>query len=648
MYKTLIKCGYSKDENKKPKPNQIKGITWLYNKMKSETTNGAILADSLGSGKTMQILSLLCLDKYKREVVDKTKHMCSLIIVKSGFVNQWCGEINKFFSKTKLKVIKYNSNKFERLWDSKNWIVSTNTKSKYYKNYPTLEFFEEADIIITQYSKLLTLYNYFKIDDQLKLNNKKKKKKSSNNKTYSINNTDNNNIDKENVCNNSNIITEIPWIKSNFAYNTKVKGSKFTYDITSKSIPEFLKYNFRHLIIDEGHEIRSASSKKNYMLYAFISDYNWALTATPTYHKDIDVWALLYFIKYKTLPSRSYFEKTISTIDINNKQSHLTQWFSKIFEECIRQTNNNNNKSTQVVTTKKVTRKRKLITQVPTFTDKLSKKQKVIKRRFPKSKILKFDREVNWNEFKESNLTDNKDQCKDVKLFVRDQWIPYFEFEYEHNAYKKAKKNFLTRNKSKNSSALTLIHSFNNMRYIANDAIDIYHNDEEFNLEAYPRTTTKMGYVLDYINNPKIINSTDKILIFCERVSSCEHITNMLNEKTNMNPIMFSGKDSPQIREEKLKEFQSNPHQRILVSTFCSESSLNLQCINHIIFVSRWWVKSRYKQCIGRCFRMGQKKDVFVTFLSIDIPIERHLKKISNESGRLCAKTIKQFCDNIK
>jgi len=623
----LDKSGYTKDSKLAPTENQLRSVHWLLGKLNNENqyADGAIIADALGSGKTMQILSLFNLDRHSREVNNKEQHKCSLVIVRSGCIDQWCNEIEKFFHTASLKVIKFSSvSSFVKTWETdgkKEWNVKVDGW-----NIPTA-FFEEADIIITQYSKMITLYNHFRIKEQLNLS------------------TD----------------SDTKWISSQ-------DSSGFWFSKTNG--PDLLKYKFRHIIIDEAHEIRNHKTKKSLMIHSFLSDYYWALTATPAYHKDIGIWSILKFIKFKKIPSYSIMKRMLSQVDICNSSNNHTRWFVNLIKHSVRKfdrkkqsitTNNklinNNNNNDNVCKGTKRSRNYSDNTDIKFShdlieTERIKKKQKI-----------KTGSKIVWCEEKESNYTDNGTQSSlTTKLYIRDQWIPGFMFSYENEMYEKYKKNFMQQTnigkkfleeqnnkenidsisspQTNNGNMMSILNAFNKMRYIADDASQFVNNNNE-------NKSTKLNYLLEYLKTPTLFNSQqDKAVVFCERISTCFNIVNLLRVN-NIKCVCLNGKIAPPERSKLVSNFTNDRDIKVLVTTFCSESSLNLQIANHVLFVSRWWVKSKLKQCIGRCRRMGQTKDVHTTFLSIDLPIERHIKRISETSGKLCNQTIREFCNQI-
>lgn len=75
---------------------QIYGVNWLLN-MKARNLGG-ILADSMGLGKTLQILTFLYIQQ-------KKTFLPSMIIVPHESLSNWKNEINKFFKKMKYTLI---------------------------------------------------------------------------------------------------------------------------------------------------------------------------------------------------------------------------------------------------------------------------------------------------------------------------------------------------------------------------------------------------------------------------------------------------------------------------------------------------------------------------------------------------------------
>ncbi|QDH78776.1 hypothetical protein FKX85_06900 [Echinicola soli] len=102
-----------------------------------------------------------------------------------------------------------------------------------------------------------------------------------------------------------------------------------------------------------------------------------------------------------------------------------------------------------------------------------------------------------------------------------------------------------------------------------------------------------------------------KILIFSQFVKMLELITDKLQEE-NVNYTYLDGKTSLKEREKRVKIFQENEENRVfLISLKAGGTGLNLTAADYVYIVDPWWNPATENQAIDRCYRMGQKKNVF-------------------------------------
>lgn len=117
--------------------------------------------------------------------------------------------------------------------------------------------------------------------------------------------------------------------------------------------------------------------------------------------------------------------------------------------------------------------------------------------------------------------------------------------------------------------------------------------------------TSKIDAVVNKINQRK--NNGNNKIIFCyfkeeikmvkERLEECDIIAESINGKTT--------------KKEK-QRILSNTYNVLILQIKVGSEGLNLQNYNEVYFVSPSWNPYMEDQAIGRCDRIGQKKEVFV------------------------------------
>ncbi|CUS07807.1 unnamed protein product [Tuber aestivum] len=103
----------------------------------------------------------------------------------------------------------------------------------------------------------------------------------------------------------------------------------------------------------------------------------------------------------------------------------------------------------------------------------------------------------------------------------------------------------------------------------------------------------------------------DKILIFSHGVYTLNYLHKLL-EDWNISFLRLDGKTKMSTRQSATKSFNSGGNDVFLVSTEAGGLGLNLPGANRIIIFDFKWSPMWEEQAVGRAYRMGQKKHVFV------------------------------------
>jgi len=156
---------------------------------------------------------------------------------------------------------------------------------------------------------------------------------------------------------------------------------------------------------------------------------------------------------------------------------------------------------------------------------------------------------------------------------------------------------------------------------------------DEF-VEKYSETkcvTTKMKALLNRLKYIKQHHDGDKAIIFSNFSNYFGIIGKMLNEE-KIKYLQFHSGLNRKKRAKVLEEFKSSKDCRILlISAKCASVGLNLMTANHVIFLDPRINAGLDNQAIGRCWRIGQSKKVFVTRLICKGTIEEKILSLQQE-----------------
>ena len=144
--------------------------------------------------------------------------------------------------------------------------------------------------------------------------------------------------------------------------------------------------------------------------------------------------------------------------------------------------------------------------------------------------------------------------------------------------------------------------------------------------------TSKMNALIRELRNIEEKYDGDKTLIFSNYKGTFKIISKRLNEE-NIKYLPFISGMGRAKRKGILDSFRDKDkrYNVLLISTKCASVGLNLQCANHIIFVDPKCNLGLENQAIGRCWRFGQQKTVFVTKLITKNTVEERIVSLMQD-----------------
>ncbi len=152
---------------------------------------------------------------------------------------------------------------------------------------------------------------------------------------------------------------------------------------------------------------------------------------------------------------------------------------------------------------------------------------------------------------------------------------------------------------------------------------DLGQDVARFPMETIPRimsmTTvpnldrTELSYKVELLN--KILDQSsrlgDKVLVFSQSIPTLNYLT-ALFEKQNRKFRRLDGSTQISKRQEMVKSFNTGGEMVYLISTNAGGVGLNIHGANRVIIFDFKWNPVQDQQAIGRAYRIGQTKPVFV------------------------------------
>lgn len=117
----------------------------------------------------------------------------------------------------------------------------------------------------------------------------------------------------------------------------------------------------------------------------------------------------------------------------------------------------------------------------------------------------------------------------------------------------------------------------------------------------------------------------ENVLIFSQSLSTLDYIEWNLCRKKQMVYKRLDGRTAAGLRQGMVKEFNRNISQAFLISTTAGGIGLNIYGANRVVIMDFQYNPVDEQQSIGRAYRIGQTKEVFVYWLICDGTFEQTL-----------------------
>ncbi|KAH7170363.1 hypothetical protein EDB81DRAFT_162052 [Dactylonectria macrodidyma] len=128
----------------------------------------------------------------------------------------------------------------------------------------------------------------------------------------------------------------------------------------------------------------------------------------------------------------------------------------------------------------------------------------------------------------------------------------------------------------------------------------------DLDLASLSRKVELLSIILD-----KARDLGDKVLIFCQSLTIIDYLINLFKMQKRRVSIL-TGKTVISKRQEMIKNFNVGDQEVYLISTTAGGVGLNIQGANRVVIFDIKWNPVHEQQAIGRAYRIGQTKGVFV------------------------------------
>ena len=117
----------------------------------------------------------------------------------------------------------------------------------------------------------------------------------------------------------------------------------------------------------------------------------------------------------------------------------------------------------------------------------------------------------------------------------------------------------------------------------------------------------------------------DKVLVFSQSIPAINFMERMFRLH-NRKFTTLTGKTRINTRQEAVKDFNTGDKEVFLISTTAGGVGLNLHGANRVVIMDAKWNPSHEDQAVGRVYRLGQKKHVFVYRMIVGGTFEEKLQ----------------------
>lgn len=410
------------------------------------------------------------------------------------------------------------------------------------------------------------------------------------------------------------------------------------------------------VILDEGHIIRTKSTKQSIAACNLDAERRWILTGTPIMNELNDIYSLIKFLRFTPFDNLEMWNRIFNNQTIKFKDNNNLRCLIKTI--CLRRTKDMKFNGRPIVCLPPIsfyTHKIKFKTDEKKIYDKMESDTKEQFKSWKESR--NGDLKYNYVTFLEMllrlrQICNHTQLCKrqinDTDSNMNDERLTALKVSVSNNkcCYICSKllttptitpcKHIFDKDCIKVSfgdetfSCPICQNSVNMSQLIELTTIQI--EEEIGNLKDF-KISSKIEALLEFLNQHN--DKSDKSVVFSQWTSFLDLIEIAFKD-ANVKFVRFDGKMLRNQREEAVNNFNNNPEIKVLlISLKCGSLGLNLTAANQCFLMDPWWNPSIEDQAIDRIYRIGQTRPVSVFRFFIENTIEDRVFELQKKKRGL-------------
>ncbi|XP_034117250.2 transcription termination factor 2 [Drosophila albomicans] len=451
-----------------------------------------------------------------------------------------------------------------------------------------------------------------------------------------------------------------------------------TYNIVSREHKvggALFGVKWRRVILDEAHVIRNHKSQSSVAVSELLAKFRWSLTGTPIQNKELDVYALLKFLRCSPFDDLATWKRWIDNKSaggqerLNLLMKSIMLRRTKVQLQLNGKLNSLPNKKIVLVEMHLDKHEMNVYQRVMTYSRTLF--AQFLLQRAEKDSDLNFVRDANkstYNQIKDPNGAYYKMHEKFARMAGHSKEVKSHEILVLllrlrqiccHpgliDAMLEEDNGDVSNGDSiETSSEIDLLAQLNKLaisdssatqtddgveRPLEGEDVHIAKASQNVLKRSNPvfdfnRPSTKMLRTLELLKT--ILKNDDKVIVVSQWKTVLDILRDMLN-KERLPSLELNGTVLVKNRQDIVNEFNnpSSPKRILLLSLTAGGVGLNLIGANHLILLDLHWNPQLEAQAQDRIYRVGQKKDVVIYKMMCMDTVEQRIKVLQDRKLEL-------------